>query len=87
MSVTQSFRRSPGAYLDSDHTNDPELYSQGIGTYCMLQTLELARRLEKRWAYFGYYVEGCGSLMYKARFRPCEIQDSDGVWRKPESTG
>jgi leucyl-tRNA---protein transferase len=63
------------------HFYDPDLYPQSIGTYCMLQTLELARRLDKRWAYFGFYVAGCGSLAYKANFRPCEIMDAAGTWQ------
>jgi leucyl-tRNA---protein transferase len=62
------------------HFYDPDL-SGGIGTFCMLQTLELARRLEKPWAYFGFYVAGCESLAYKARFRPCEVMGPDGIWR------
>ncbi|MFN3652302.1 MAG: arginyltransferase [Armatimonadota bacterium] len=63
------------------HYHDPDLARRSLGTFCMLQTLELARRLEKPWAYFGFYVEGCGSLAYKARFRPCEVMGVDGVWR------
>lgn len=68
------------------HYYDPDLYIQGVGTHCMLQTLELARRQGKRWAYFGYYVEGCGSLTYKARFKPCELLGVDGVWRDFDCT-
>jgi len=64
------------------HYHDPDLSDRGLGTYCMLQTVELARRLEKTWAYFGFYVAGCGSMEYKARFRPCEIMGADGVWRE-----
>jgi arginyl-tRNA--protein-N-Asp/Glu arginylyltransferase len=30
--------------------------------------------------YLGYYVEGCRSLEYKARFRPNEVLNSNGVW-------
>ncbi len=62
------------------HFYDPELYPQSVGTYCMLQTLELARRLNRKWAYFGFYVAGCGSLEYKARFHPCEVMDERGHW-------
>lgn len=62
------------------HYYDPDLYPQGVGTYCMLQTLELARKLGKRWAYFGYYVEGCDSLVYKARFQPCELLSIEEKW-------
>ena len=31
-------------------------------------------------AYLGYYVAGCRSLEYKARFRPNEILDDEGQW-------
>lgn len=63
------------------HFWDPEHAHRGLGTYCMLHTLELARKLQKPWAYFGFYVAGCGSLEYKSRFRPCELMGPDGVWR------
>ena len=72
-------------HFSFDHYYDPELYPAGVGTFCMLQTLELARRLEKRWAYFGFYVAGCGSLAYKARFKPCEIMGADGAWKSVET--
>ena len=65
------------------HYHEPELADRSLGTFCMLHTLELARKLGKPWAYFGFYVAGCGSLAYKARFRPCEIMDVDGVWKEP----
>lgn len=66
------------------HFYDPDAAGRGLGTVCMLQTIELARTLGKPYAYFGYYVEGCGSLSYKARFRPCELLGPDGVWRPLE---
>jgi arginine-tRNA-protein transferase len=63
------------------HYWDPECAARGLGTFCMLHTLDLAQRLKKRWAYFGFYVAGCGSLAYKARFQPCEILDANDVWQ------
>ena len=63
------------------HFYDPSHARRGLGTFCVLQTLALARRLRKTWVYLGYYVTGCGSLAYKARFKPCEIMDSTGAWR------
>ncbi len=63
------------------HYYEPAAGDRSIGTFCMLQTIELARRLEKPWAYFGFYVAGCASMEYKARFRPCEVLGVDGVWR------
>ena len=63
------------------HYHDPDHRDRGLGTFGMLQTLALARRLGKPWAYFGFYVADCGSLAYKARFHPCEILGDDGAWR------
>lgn len=63
------------------HFWDPDHAARGLGTFCMLHTIELARRLEKPWAYFGYYVAGCGSLEYKVRFKPYELMDEQGDWR------
>lgn len=62
------------------HYWNPEHAHRGLGTYCMLRTIDLARRLGKDWAYFGYWVSGCGSLEYKASFRPCEIMNEAGIW-------
>ena len=66
------------------HYHDMECGSRSLGTFVILQTLELARRLQKAYAYFGYYVAACGSLNYKARFRPCELLGPDGIWRPIE---
>ncbi len=62
------------------HYHDPARAQLGLGTNCMLQTIALARDLGKPWAYFGYHVTGCGSLAYKARFRPCQRLETDGNW-------
>jgi leucyl-tRNA---protein transferase len=70
------------------HYHDPDEGARSLGKLVMLHTIELARRLEKPYAYFGYYVADCGSLNYKASFRPCEVLDADGQWRPlngPES--
>lgn len=63
------------------HYHDPDFADRSLGTFAILQTLELARHMGKPWAYFGYYVADCPSLSYKARFRPCELLGHDGVWR------
>lgn len=63
------------------HYHDPEDADRGLGTFAMLQTIALARHLQKPWVHFGYYVSDCPSLNYKARFRPCQLLDEDGVWK------
>lgn len=63
------------------HYYEPAEERRSLGTFAMLQTLELARLLEKPWAYFGYYVADCPSLSYKNRFRPCELLSDEGTWQ------
>ena len=64
------------------HYHDPDARDRSLGTFVILQTFALAARLNKPYAYLGFYVAGCGSMVYKNRFRPCEVLDADGVWRE-----
>jgi arginyl-tRNA--protein-N-Asp/Glu arginylyltransferase len=64
------------------HFHDPDCRARGLGTYTLLHTIELARRLEKPWAYFGYSVAGCASMAYKTRFQPHEILQPNGDWEQ-----
>jgi arginine-tRNA-protein transferase len=52
------------------HYYEPECEERSIGTFAMLQTIALARLLQKPWAYFGYWVAACPSLSYKSNFKP-----------------
>jgi arginine-tRNA-protein transferase len=63
------------------HFHDPEHAKRGLGTFVILRAIELARTMGRRWVYLGFHVEGCPSMAYKSRFRPCELMDADGVWR------
>lgn len=49
---------------------DPEYNAQSLGRYTLLQQIEFAKRLNLKWIYLGYYVEGCQSLAYKIDYRP-----------------
>ena len=62
------------------HFHDPDCRSRSLGTFALLQTIALAQALEKRWAYFGFYVAGCPSMEYKTRFKPHEILSPGGSW-------
>nr|WP_309690844.1 arginyltransferase [Armatimonas sp.] len=62
------------------HYYEPEGESRSLGTFAMLQTIILAQKLTKPWAYFGYWVAACPSLSYKANFQPCEILTETGNW-------
>ena len=59
---------------------DPDERHRSLGTYNVLSVIEATRALGLPHAYLGYYVSGCRSLEYKARFRPNEILDTDGRW-------
>jgi arginine-tRNA-protein transferase len=59
---------------------DPEERSRSLGTYNVLSIIERARTMGVPHVYLGYYVEGCGSLAYKATFRPNEVLGRDGSW-------
>jgi arginyl-tRNA--protein-N-Asp/Glu arginylyltransferase len=64
------------------HFHDPDCDERSLGTCLILHSFELGRMLKKKWLYLGYYVGQCGSLSYKANYRPCEIMDTSGVWRQ-----
>ena len=52
---------------------DPAEARRSLGTFNILQMIEIAKRRTLPHVYLGYYVEGCRSLEYKARFGPNEI--------------
>jgi leucyl-tRNA---protein transferase len=59
---------------------DPEEHHRSLGTLNVLAILAAARARQLPHVYLGYYVEGCRSLEYKARFRPNEVYRPDGTW-------
>ena len=46
-----------------------------LGTYSLLYQIELAKKLNLKWIYLGYWVDGCKAFEYKPRFKPQEILD------------
>jgi arginine-tRNA-protein transferase len=60
---------------------DPFERRRSLGTYNVLRLIEEARRRGMPYAYLGYFVEGSASMVYKARFVPNQLRDSDGTWR------
>ena len=60
--------------------HDPDERRRSLGTFNVLSIIARARELNLPYVYLGYYVEGCRSLEYKARFRPNEILRADGAW-------
>jgi leucyl-tRNA---protein transferase len=60
---------------------DPAERHRSLGTYNVLCLLASARERGVAHVYLGYYVEGCRSLEYKARFRPNEVLGERGTWQ------
>jgi leucyl-tRNA---protein transferase len=59
---------------------DPALQAQSLGTYMILDHIELARQVGLPYVYLGYWVPGSAKMAYKARFDALEIYH-DGTWR------
>jgi arginyl-tRNA--protein-N-Asp/Glu arginylyltransferase len=60
---------------------DPRQRQLALGTWNVLRLIEEAAQRRLPYVYLGYYVEGCGSMSYKARFAPNQLRSEDGVWR------
>ncbi len=60
---------------------DPAERHRGLGTLNVLMAIAQAERRGLPYVYLGYYVAGCASLEYKARFVPNQTRRADGTWR------
>ncbi|RMC33225.1 arginyltransferase [Paracoccus alkanivorans] len=59
---------------------DPALQSASLGTYVILDHIEIARSAGLPYVYLGYWVPGSRKMDYKARFSALEIYKG-GVWQ------
>jgi len=59
--------------------HDPAEHGRSLGTFNILKMIDAARQRGLPHVYLGYYVEGCRSLDYKARFSPNEVL-VNGSW-------
>lgn len=59
---------------------DPRERHRSLGTFNILSLIAAARERRLPHVYLGYYVRGCRSLEYKARFGPHERLLSNGTW-------
>jgi arginine-tRNA-protein transferase len=60
---------------------DPDERHRSLGTYNVLRIIEHAAQRGVPHVYLGYYVAGCASMEYKARFVPNQALEPDGEWR------
>jgi len=69
--------------------HDPAWRPQAPGVFSVLQQLAYARQYGLQYHYLGYWIAGCGSMAYKAQYRPHEIltqyprDDEEPVWMDP----
>lgn len=61
---------------------DPALRDRSLGVWNVLSVIDAAAEAGLPYVYLGFYVEGCRSLEYKARYRPNEVLGTDGQWRE-----
>ena len=67
----------------------PDWRNRAPGTFSILQEIEFCRRTDRRFNYLGYWIAGCGSMDYKARFQPHELleryveEDEEPRWLRP----
>ncbi len=59
---------------------DPDMAAQSLGTYMILDHVELARHVGLPYVYLGYWVPGSAKMAYKARFGALEVF-SNGAWQ------
>jgi arginyl-tRNA--protein-N-Asp/Glu arginylyltransferase len=57
---------------------DPDEHERGLGTFAILQQVELARRRGIPWVYLGFWIDGHPKMDYKRRFRPLQVRRADG---------
>ena len=60
---------------------DPDLQGQSLGTYMILDHVDIARDAELPYVYLGYWVPGSQKMGYKANFSGLEVY-AGGEWRK-----
>jgi len=54
---------------------DPDYANLSLGIYSLMYQIKLAKILDLKWIYLGYWVDGCKSFDYKSNFKPQEILD------------
>lgn len=62
---------------------EPSLTSRSLGTYLILDHIEMARATGLPYVYLGYWVPGSPKMDYKRKFQPLELF-RDGCWQPLE---
>jgi arginine-tRNA-protein transferase len=75
----------PGGYSAIYFFYDPDQRRRGLGVWNVLSMIEQAATQRIPHVYLGYFVPGCSSMSYKARFQPHEILSPSGHWQRPDA--
>jgi leucyl-tRNA---protein transferase len=62
---------------------DPTETRRSLGRLAILKEIELARALQVRWLYLGYWISACQKMSYKTEYRPLEYFRA-GEWQRSE---
>ena len=57
---------------------EPDEAARSLGTYAILQQVQLARRRGLPWVYLGFWIEGHPKMDFKRRFRPLQVRTREG---------
>ena len=60
---------------------DTTIKSRSLGTFMVLDLIEITKESQLHWLYLGYFVEGSQKMDYKARFKPAEMF-RNGQWQQ-----
>lgn len=58
---------------------EPSLQAQSLGTFMILDHIEIAKNMDLPYVYLGYWVPGSEKMAYKAKFSGLEVF-SGGAW-------
>ena len=61
---------------------DPDASHRSLGTYAALYEIERCRNFQVPYYYLGYWIDGCRTMSYKSSYRPYELLQTDGKWRR-----
>lgn len=62
---------------------DPDQGARSLGRLAVLKQVELARALQLKWLYLGYWIEECRKMSYKREYAPLEVLRG-GQWERLE---
>lgn len=52
---------------------NPDETQRSLGTYAVLQQIELAKQWQLPYVYLGYWIKDCGKMNYKSQYRPLQM--------------